>query len=337
MKNLDWEIITRYFDGDCTLEEVQLVEEWLEDDESSKEIELARKIWQVPANNLPKPDLEAALYNVKKKINNANPTKSGVRVIDINQISQTPAAKNNYMMFFKAAAMFLVAALAVYFVTKDSFLTPMKIINVAMQTTQQVELPDGSIVTLDAGSEFKYPENFSGTREVYLSGEAYFQVTHNAEKPFVVNTDKAIVKVLGTEFDVRSWQESEKITVAVADGKVSFRNAESDDEVIIIKGEVSSIVGNNIPSAPESTDISRYLSWRTKEMSFQSTPLNEVLKQLERWYDLRFVLPDSSFGSDKITIYLDNRPIEEVLELLSAVMNFEYSLKNNQVVFKENN
>ena len=206
-----------------------------------------------------------------------------------------------------------------------------------MKTTQQIELPDGSIVTLDAGSEFKYSENFADEREVYLKGEAYFEVAHNPNNPFIVKTENTLVKVLGTKFNIRSWQENEKVTVAVADGKVSFRNTELPDEVLIVKGQVSSILGKSRPTTPESEDIAKYLSWRTKEMSFQSTPLNEVLMQLERWYDLRFVLPDSSFGSDKITIYLDNRPIEEVLELLSAVMNFEYSLKNNQVVFKENN
>lgn len=337
MKILDWEIVGRYFDGECTAEEVQLVEEWLEDAETCSEIELARKIWHVPANNLPKPDLETALYNVRKKINNANPTKSGVRIIDISQVSPEPEGRKSYKTFLRVAAMFLVAALAVYFVTKDSFIGPIQTISVAYQLQQKIDLPDGSMVTLDAGSEFSYPEEFSDEREVYLKGEAFFEVAHNAEKPFIVCTDKAIVKVLGTEFNVRSWQGNEKITVAVADGKVSFRNADKSDEVFIMKGQVSSIIGDNIPSIPEAADITRHLSWRTKEIGFQSTPLNEVLSQLERWYGLSFVLPDNSFGSDKITIYIENRPIEEVLELLSAVMNFSYTLTNNKVQFTQNN
>lgn len=159
------------------------------------------------------------------------------------------------------------------------------VLNVPNGRTYQIELPDGSRVYLHPGSRLVYPSCFYGeTREVKLSGEAYFVVTKDNQHPFIVTTNRSQTQVLGTEFDVTSYGgQPESVTLIT--GSVSFKSATLQDAVIITPGQHVTIdaTGNPLIS---SIDTDPYTMWRDGYFYFDQQQLKDVLTELGRYYDV---------------------------------------------------
>jgi len=103
-------------------------------------------------------------------------------------------------------------------------------------------------------------------------------------------------------------------------------------KVIIRKGQMS-FLENDLVLSPVNVDINTHLSWMNREMKFQSTPLGEVLGQIGRWYDVEFMLPDDSYKTKIITVYIENKPLEDILAVISLIMKFKYEQIGNSVKF----
>jgi ferric-dicitrate binding protein FerR (iron transport regulator) len=213
----------------------------------------------------------------------------------------------------------------------------MQELRVPLAQKMEVTLSDNSKITLDAGSLLRYPDRFQeDSRQVYLEGEAYFEIASNPRKPFMVKTGNAVITVLGTKFNVRSWPNHvSKIAVMVTEGEVSFRNARLDvpnSQVIISSGQYSMIQGNTRPSAPKTVGMENPLSWLKHEKYFQNAPLQEVLDQLERWYDLQIILEDKILASSRVTIFIEDKPIEEVMEVISLMNHLQTRREGRKVI-----
>ena len=158
-------------------------------------------------------------------------------------------------------------------------------ISVANGTQEELILKDQTRVILDSGTTFKYPETFKNeTREVFLSGEAYFEVSRSRERPFIVHAEHAIIKVLGTKFSIRAWENTKKVKVAVADGKVKLLSDEANLEtgVLISTGQMSILPKNGQPSIPEQLGSSQSVRPSSllsiKSAQFPSAVPSSVLK-----------------------------------------------------------
>jgi len=201
----------------------------------------------------------------------------------------------------------------------------------------EIILSDGTRIALDSGSLLKYPKTFDNdTRDVFLSGEGYFEVAPNADKPFVVHANHAVVKVLGTKFNVRAWQPDQKVTVVVAEGKISFGSEDGsvEDAVVMIKGQASSLLANGGPSEPHSVDVEKHLGWMQNEVFFESASLSEILYQMERWYNIRFILEQTSIATEQLTLHVQAKSLDDVLELVSALTGLDYEREDGSVRFK---
>ncbi len=156
-----------------------------------------------------------------------------------------------------------------------------KTIRVAHGERSRVELPDGTSILLDAGSELRYPNVFADFRKVFLKGEAFFDVTHDKDRPFRVIANHAEIHVLGTQFNVRAWNENPSVSVAVVQGKVSLGHAESNenDPAILTKGYHSSLAKKGAPAKPSMVDVQEYLDWIHYEIRFRDASVKEVLAQ----------------------------------------------------------
>jgi len=201
---------------------------------------------------------------------------------------------------------------------------------------QEVILSDGSRIMLDAGSHFSHPKEFTGnSRDVYLNGEGYFEVQSNPEKPFVVHAGDAVIKVLGTKFNVRAWQAYKRVRVAVAEGKVSLNSEQgtAQDAVILTEGLAGTLLENGLPSQPQEVDMDQYLGWMHNEVIFDNAPLEEILFQLERWYDLKFVLSDSSLAREHLTVHIQSTPVKDIVELIATLTDLNYKFAGNTVRF----
>jgi ferric-dicitrate binding protein FerR (iron transport regulator) len=199
---------------------------------------------------------------------------------------------------------------------------------------QEVILSDGSRIMLDAGSQFSYPAEFdANNRDIFLNGEGFFEVIPNPEKPFIVHAGDAVIKVLGTKFNVRAWQKYKKVQVAVAEGKVSL-NSDQDtgqEAVILTAGLAGSLLENGLPSQPQKVDINQYLGWMHNEVVFDDAPLEEILFQLERWYDLQVILSDSAMAKEHLTVHIQSTSVKDIVELIGTLTDLDYKFAGNTV------
>lgn len=335
-KTIDWDLILKYLDGDYSEAEEKQVLEWASQNKKNKrELELLNTVWISPSPELSKPDVERALQSVLQKINrlsSAEETKAQEIISIKNNIGKGSVIDLLISPgFLKIAAAIVVLVIGAIFISRMINDKTLKEITVSNKLIKEVILPDGSKVTLDSGSILKYTEDFGNNdRSVFLNGEGYFEVTPDKSKQFIVCTGSARITVVGTKFNVRAWGKNKKEKVAVVDGKVQFGIDGSN--VIIQKGQMS-FVENGTVSTPLNIDVNTQLSWMKREMKFQSAPLDEVLEQLGRWYDVQFTLPDDSYKSKIITIYIENRPLDDILDVLSLVLKLKYEKVKNKVKF----
>ncbi|MCP5107078.1 MAG: FecR family protein [bacterium] len=189
-------------------------------------------------------------------------------------------------------------------------------------------------MTLDAGSRFSYPQPFQGdTRRVSLNGEGYFEVSPNKKKPFIVHANFAEIKVIGTKFNVRAWAHTEKVNVAVAEGNISFRleKASPGSGVFVKKGQLSILPKNGRPSIPRPVNIGDHLGWLNRNMVFTNIPLREILAQVERWYDVRFIPGENIPLSDHLNMHIEDKPLDDVLELVSVLAELKYKRSGRDI------
>ena len=338
----DWDLLARYLSGESSVEENKKVEAWLQQDpENRKSIDFMKRVWETRDSAAEKSDVDRLWSELAEKTE----ITAAIRKIESGRAPRhqvrtggdTSPQRSSMYRYLRIAAVFLAVVSALYFYTNVINSPDMVELMVENGKRTKLTLADGSIITLDAGSKFTYPEKFSGiSREVFLHGEGFFEVSPDAQKPFIVHANGAVIEVLGTEFNVRAWNQENSVEVAVADGKVSFRSeisAERDAGVIITKGRMSILKENGSPSEPRQIDVEKYLAWLNYEREFSSAPLREVLDQLERWYDVQIQLADESAASELITVYIEKKPIEDVLEMISLIMNMNFERNGSTIVF----
>lgn len=184
-----------------------------------------------------------------------------------------------------------------------------------------IKLPDGSMVKMNSLSTLSFPENFNGsTREVVLQGEAYFQVTHNPSKPFIVRTSNASTTVLGTSFNV-STKQKEKTQVTLVEGKVNVAGAMVGEAIHLKPNQQAIIMEKKIDTL--SVDVSQFIEWKDDILAFHKTPMREVVKELEDWYGVDIELKNNSLNKCRITARYEDESLENVMK------SFEFMLKGN--------
>ncbi|SEM84982.1 FecR family protein [bacterium A37T11] len=207
-----------------------------------------------------------------------------------------------------------------------------KIVNNILSTPKggqyQIILPDGTKVWLNSQSSITYPTRFNGdTRTVEISGEAFFDVAQVKDKPFTVKSNGQETIVLGTAFNINSYEPVVKTTLVSGSIQVRGSNA-----VILSPGEQSINKENTLTKAK--ADIEQTVSWHNGYFRFHDTPIREVMKQLERWYDIQVSYegpaPDDGMNG---TIRRD-RPISEVLQLLEQTKVVHFQVKERRVIVK---
>lgn len=195
-------------------------------------------------------------------------------------------------------------------------------------------LADGTRVYLGPGSSMSFPSKFKGnTREVKLEGEAYFEVTKNKEKPFIIYTRNIRTQVLGTTFKITAFKDS-PILVSVTTGRVKVDQVEGSDVkelALLTPGEQ---VSYNRDSGPRKSNFSveNIRNWKDGQLSFDGTPLSELSRQISRWYNVSISIRSEKLKQIPITVTLDgNIPVSKFLDGLSASFGFNYTIKGHDI------
>lgn len=149
----------------------------------------------------------------------------------------------------------------------------------------RVILPDGSTVWLNAASSLRYPTAFNANeRKVELTGEGYFEVARDEKQPFIVHSGRQSVQVLGTEFNINAYENEITTTTTLVSGSIAINNTESKEKDILKPGQQA--VWRNGRYRITAVDVNPYTAWKNGEFLFTATPLDAVLRQVERWYDI---------------------------------------------------
>ena len=183
-----------------------------------------------------------------------------------------------------------------------------------------VILPDSSKVDLNAASSLRFPTAFAGTsRQVSLTGEAYFEVSHNKNKPFMVTSAGQTVKVLGTHFDINSYADEHAIKTTLLEGSVNV--TASGKSVVLIPGQQSQVTQtrnlDTLINVVQNANIDEAVAWKNGYFQFENADLQTIMRQFSRWYDVKVVY-DGQFGGRLFSGQIHrNLNAEQALELLN--------------------
>ena len=226
----------------------------------------------------------------------------------------------------------------------------------------KIVLPDGSQVWLNAGSNLDYNNSVfnKDLREVTLNGEAYFDVTKNADKPFIIHTKKMDVKVIGTAFNVRSYSYEKTAEASLIRGSIEVTLKDRKDQKIILKPnekisiannaieapvekpEKTSVIRNDVRSIPQFVvnelkpspkyDIIPEIAWTQNKLFFEDESLEDIALRLERWFNKKVTIANESLKNIRYTGNFENETMEEVLSYLKLSKKFNFRLGNDNVV-----
>jgi ferric-dicitrate binding protein FerR (iron transport regulator) len=219
-------------------------------------------------------------------------------------------------------------------------------------------LVDGTKVWLNCGTALKYKSDFNmDKREIYLDGEAYFEVAKNPLKPFMVHASSLVVKALGTSFNVKCYPEDKTVEATLIEGKLAVYNGNANDQkkhtVLLLPNEkatfnkmdsklVVSQLGDskngdnklrNTSDRSDAHSIESVISWKDQELVFENEPFDELAKRLERWYNVSIEIKDSSVlaGNRYTGKFLHNESLDVVLKIISRTTPIKYTVLHNKV------
>lgn len=200
----------------------------------------------------------------------------------------------------------------------------------------KITLSDGTQIWLNAGSHLKYPNEFKGgTREVYLTGEAFFDVAKDKEHPFIIHTDKMDTKVLGTSFNVQAYPGQTTQEVSVLTGRVNVKSTVTDENVYVTPGQkVIFKSQNNKLQAFKDVPLSSISLWRKNIIVFEDTPMPEVIATINRNYNVAIQIENKNLNNLKISAYFKELPVDQVVALVCNTINADYKLESGIYIIR---
>lgn len=233
---------------------------------------------------------------------------------------------SHILRYAAAAVLFLSIGINSYFLLNKWASNQVEMIEYSTKTgeVKNFVLPDGSKVWLNSESTLILPEKFEGkTRNVYLIGQAFFKVEKNPEKPFLVNASQLIIKVLGTSFEVKNYQNDPEISASLVEGKVEVINKSTEKEAVVLHPAEEAMyykTGGSI-AVSEKPEV-LIAPWRDGRFRFHNTELLSIAHQLERKFDCEFVFVDEAAQTLRFTADFENENLEEILGLLNKAHSF---------------
>ncbi len=243
----------------------------------------------------------------------------------------------------KVAAILLICLLGSYFIQNLTYsslpqeeVLAWKSVKNPRGQKSKVSLPDGTLVHLNYESELKFPEKFSGNkREVELIGEAFFEVEHDADRPFIVKTGELKTEVLGTTFNVNAAPHSPQAKVSLVSGRVKVQ-AKNKKAQFLAPGEELRFQKNTGKTTKLLFDVEQVVSWKDGVILFQDAGFEEFVNKLSKWYGVDFQVYGDTPQDWKINGRYEDEKLEEILEGLHFVYDLKYKIdgKNVSIKFK---
>jgi len=341
---IDLELIVRYLAGEATHQEEKDIEAWMKrNPENRQVIETFEQTWREKMNLSHPFNAEAAWSRLHKEM--AREEKGSVHNPRRMQ-SPEPASGKSYRkqrpraawQFMRAAAAILLIGAGILFYVQhsadiDEGIPTSEVVTEPGERAQ-LQLSDGTHIRLNVDSKLTYPKDFEGgTRVVELSGEAYFDVARD-QRPFYVKADGAVIRVIGTEFNVQSYAADQLVQVVVAKGRVGVRDADDQaEEVALERGDLAQLKldGRGILQVSQDVDLDWHLGWLDNRMEFRDTPIEQVAAMLERWHKVEIRIADPGLADLRFTAEFQDESIREILGVLQSTLQLEYKIEERTV------
>jgi transmembrane sensor len=335
-KNLKKQLLADMILGDLDLKKTT---DLLESEEVKA---LMGQQWENPqeVTSFYKPDFQQLFQNIRSNIHSGNFNKATNTSLLFNEIDllkkrNLSLRKRMAWAISIAATILLLATIGglFYFNTNKIFQeTYTQNISPKGQKSQVI-LPDGTTVYLNSGTILKY-NNFFGkrNRNVEMAGEAYFEVSKNLELPFTILTKEVKIKVTGTKFNVMAYPEDDYVETIVSEGKVTVSEIEGQSSYVLTANQKASYYKPSKEFVKAEVKTTPYIGWKDNVLTFDNENFNEVIKKLERWYNISISVNGKDSLEDRFTLTIRHESLKEVLDLINMTTPFKYSLSQEQVV-----
>ena len=342
------ELIRKKESGEISLPEQKELSDFIKEDGQYYTILQSLNIFNSDQSNFNAKEnesTEAELYRLKEKI--ASHHKNSI----------TPTTKLRKLPLFRLAAACIVlivfAGFLLYHVNTGANSSRQSEFTTRKGSKSSIKLPDGTMVWMNADTRLTYDESFGkNTREVQLTGEAYFDVIKDKEKPFIVHTNTMDVKVLGTAFNVRAYAGEKDAATTLIRGSVEvILNKKRGEKITLAPNEKLIVQNNKQASNTGSLPATRVpdvqlltintfpvdsgaaeTQWIKNKLVFEQEKLENIIPVLERWYNVDIELKSSYKKNVDLNGTFDNDKLEDVLESLKIIAGFNYKVQNNKVL-----
>ncbi|MCX6237652.1 MAG: DUF4974 domain-containing protein [Bacteroidia bacterium] len=321
------DLMSGYFTGSLTESEHLELKNHLTSDPADRKIfEDYRLLWEESGQKIDlKPiDVESALIKIKLRL--------FFRKINFVQFLLRTAAIFILAGLFSTAYIYYHYPVAVKVAEKSEPPVILQEISSIYGTRSKFQLSDGTTVFLNSGSKLIFPVEFKGiSRKVELIGEAFFEITSDSVKPFIVRAKGITVKALGTAFNLQSYPKSNEISTTVVHGRVVIEREScgilkqlaelkpSDRAVIKIDKQAIDITAEE--------DLDKYIGWKDGKLVFFNDPIGIVSEKLGNWYNVKVKICNKDLKEYRFTATFTDEPIEQVLDLLSKSSPIRYQIK----------
>lgn len=327
-----WQSIARYLAGESSRWEAREIEQLMRTDPKfHRFIEALREVWSISPRDSHEIDPAKAWKRFSSATLHPKP-RIWPRIRSmVESLFAHPSVR-----FAVALTLLLVAfSFLLNFDSRNPVSAPTTTMREVSTTNGQrftIKFSDGTLARLNSSTTIRFRERFTdGIREVSLRGEAFFEVAKIAAassdgsaegySPFIVRAGGAVVQVLGTKFNVKAWPEDERVDVTVANGKVAVGTEQDSAKVVLTRGQMVSVLAGLPPAGPVRVDIKASMAWIDGRLVFRDTPLGEVLKSLERQYDLTFSVSDPQLIKLPLTASFKDESVTEILRIISLTLD----------------
>lgn len=306
-----WILLSRYLANDLSLDETDELLAWIEaDPERITLLQQAQSAWDKSKNyqnDVSAVNTDAAWLKVKNKLNDQKPAKT--------------VNLQNYKWMAIAASLIILCSLSWFSYKAYDNSKNIHFANHSLEK-QQVLLPDGTKIWLNQHSEIDYPKGLAtlATREVSLTGEAFFDVKHDDKKPFIIHAGETETQVLGTSFNINANEK--KVKVAVITGKVSFKKTGAKNNLFLLPGDEGIYDSKGIITKVEYNNTN-FLFWKNQTLVFENEKLEMVFHELEKSYQVKFKVNDENLLNQKITTSFKSASIQEVIIILETLLDLK--------------
>jgi len=350
---MNWEILHKYIEGICDEEELHRLGEWLREDPANEDFfKLFVEEWSDEEGLDIESDARAAWREFRER-NSISDSEPALNVVknwtEKSYFLDRKNRKRSITSWSYSIAAIVLTAISLLFINKyinnrkNNNLDKDKIAFQEISTTPgqriKLRLSDSTKVILNSNSRLQIPEEYGRkTRTVRLEGEAFFEVKHNKDLPFVVISNQNYAKDLGTKFNISAY-DSSGIEVAVKEGLVSLgkiKGGNPDKELVKLQPNKVGILRNiGGLRVSDIKDMDEFTGWSEGKLVFKSTPFPKVVDRLEKWFDIKCKIKNTDPEERTLTATYDNLPLNEVLKVISATMNISYTREGRNIIFRK--